>query len=51
MFISNLNNYTWVLCKKLLDYIVTLDVVEVDMQTTFSISKGHFKQCCNQTTC
>ena len=50
MFISNLNDYTRILCKELLDYIVALDVVEVDMQTTFNISKGHLKQCCNQTT-
>ena len=51
MLIRNLDNNTWILCKKFLDYIVALDVVKVDMQTTFNISKGHLKQCCNQTTC
>ena len=51
MFISNLDNNTRILCKELLDNIVALDVMEVDMQATFSIGKGHLKQCCNQTTC
>ena len=51
MLVSNLNNNARILCKELLDNVVALDVVEVDMQTTFCISKGHLKQCCNQTTC
>ena len=51
MLVSNLDYDTWILCKELLDNIVALDVMEVDMQATFSIGKGHLKQCCNQTTC
>ena len=51
MFVSNLNNYTRILSKELLDGVVALDVMEVDVKTTFSIGKGHLKQCCNQTTC
>ena len=50
MLVSNLDYDTWILCKELLDNIVALDVMEVDMQATFSIGKGHLKQCCDQTS-
>ena len=39
MFISNLNNYTRILCKKLLDYIVTLDIMRLICKPPSALAK------------
>ena len=50
MLIRNLYYYTWILSEQLLDNIIALDVLKVNMQSTFCIGKGHLKQCCDKTT-
>ena len=52
VLVRNLDDYTRVLGEEHLHDVVALrlHVVEVDMQTAFSVGKGHLQQCGDETT-